>query len=245
MFSLFFCAPGRADSVLSEITYGSSENGRPLVCFRVGQSDASHALLLIFGVHGFEDAYDRDGEVLRLIAHRVIDAFAASVHTLGDYALYVVPCANPDGLIDGKSSNGYGRCNARGIDVNRDFPVNWSEQYRSRIQTGSEPFSTAEARAIRDLVTALSPACAVDVHGWLSSVYGEGPFSSLLAEAFGLNIRAVRSGGTLVQWLKTAAEEAVLLELPHQPNSSAYVDVNSEKLIASIRSYCAQPRTSE
>lgn len=226
---------GSAEPAVSEIIYGYSENGRPLSCYQIGPDDAARSLLLVFGVHGFEDAYDHDGEVLRLIAQRVIDFYAAPSQLLSDFTLYVIPCANPDGLLEGRSKNGFGRCNAIGLDINRDFPVNWHSDYHSRVKTGSEPFSTAEARAIRDLVHRLSPSYAVDIHGWIDAVYGSGVLAECFIDAFGMHTRSIRSGGTLAQWLQTVSGEAILLELPPNPDENAYVERNSEKLIQAIR----------
>ena len=46
--------------------YGQSELGRDLICHQVGSEDAEQSILIVFGVHGFEDAFDHDGEVLRM-----------------------------------------------------------------------------------------------------------------------------------------------------------------------------------
>lgn len=35
--------------------------------------------------------------------------------------LLIIPCANPDGIAEGTINDGFGRCNAYGIDLNRDF----------------------------------------------------------------------------------------------------------------------------
>ena len=40
-------------------------------------------------------------------------------------SVYIVPCANPDGLYDGTSNVSFGRLNAEGLDINRDFPEGW------------------------------------------------------------------------------------------------------------------------
>lgn len=229
-----------SESQCTQRTYGYSEQGRELTCWTIGQADAPRSLLLVFGVHGFEDAYDRDGEVLSMIAHRVIDYYQQNPETLGDLRLHIIPCANPDGLLEGTSKNRFGRCNANGIDINRDFPVNWSEDYHSRNKTGTEPFTSAEARALRDLVLELAPAYAVDVHGWINGVYGSGVFAECLAQQFDMRLKAIRSGGTLAEWLATVADEAVLLELPASPNEGTYVDRNSERLIESIRMLAKQ-----
>lgn len=234
--SLCCCAicEEQTEAPYTEIIYGVSESGRELICRQIGNASAEDALLLCFAVHGFEDAYDHDGEVLRLIADRVSDYFAANPDMLGSLSLYIIPTANPDGLIDGASKDAFGRCNAKGLDINRDFPAGWREDYRVRYKTGREPFASAEARAIRDLVQLVSPTYAVDVHGWIDAVYGDGPLSHLLARAFDMRIKTIRSGGTLTQWLHSLGIDAALLELPPAPDEESYVAQNSEKLIDTI-----------
>ena len=236
LMPLCICALGEEQSKTPcvEIVYGVSELGRDLICRQIGDASAEDALLLYFAVHGFEDAYDHDGEVLRLIADRVSDYFTANPDMLGPLCLYIIPTANPDGLMDGTSKDAFGRCNAKGLDINRDFPAGWREDYRVRYKTGHEPFASAEARAIQSLVQALSPAYAVDVHGWIDAVYGDGPLSQLLARSFDMRIKTIRSGGTLTQWLDSLGIDAALLELPPDPNEENYVAQNSEKLIDTI-----------
>ena len=128
--------------------YGASEQGRELVCWRVGPEDASRAFLMVFAVHGFEDRFARDGLLLTQIARRLLDHYALYPEALGDTALYIVPCANPDGLAEGSSNTGFGRCNALGLDINRDFPEGWVRRGQSANRTGEAPLATAEARAL-------------------------------------------------------------------------------------------------
>lgn len=244
-----FCLPGIAaaqESAASPeaIIYGQSELGRDLVCYRVGDADAAQSLLIVFGLHGFEDSYDHDGEVLRLIAESVLSHYAAEPGALGGFSLYVVPSANPDGLIDGVTKDGFGRCNANGLDVNRDFPVGWQKRTGARNCTGDAPFSTAEARAIRDLTLAIAPTYAIDVHGWIHASYGSGKMAKTFAKPFGFTVKQASSGGMLMQWLETVTEEAIMLELPRRPNDGSYVATNSACLIEGIDRWialCTQP----
>ena len=198
--------------------YGASEQGRELVCWRVGPEDASRAFLMVFAVHGFEDRFARDGLLLAQIARRLLDHYALYPEALGDTALYIVPCANPDGLAEGSSNTGFGRCNALGLDINRDFPEGWVRRGQSANRTGEAPLSTAEARALVGLAEEIRPDWACDVHGYVNTVkYGA---NKALAAAFAgknaLNtgIEKWQSGGMLSVWLDTVTAGAVLIELP-------------------------------
>ena len=59
------------------------------------------------------------------------------------------------------------------------------------------------------------------------------------SKAFDMNLKAIRSGGTLTQWLASITDESILLELPADPDTDAYVISNSQKLIDAIQSLCA------
>lgn len=229
-------------SLHEAFVYGTSELGLELICHRIGSLDATQSLLIVFGVHGFEDDFNHDGEVLRLIAEKVIEHYANQPELLGDFCLYIVPSANPDGLIDGKTKDGFGRCNALGLDINRDFPVKWKKSNNVRTKTGEAPFSSSEARAIRDLVEDVKPAYGIDVHGWIRAAYGDGVMAEVFAKPFKFSVRAAVSGGMLFQWLDEVTEEAIMIELPFSPNKKKYVNDNSERLIQGIDAwirYCS------
>ncbi len=226
-----------------QFVYGQSELGRDLVCHRVGQQDAQEAMLLVFGVHGYEDAFDRDGEVLIKIAERLIAHYEQNAEELHTFCLYVIPCANPDGLIEGTTWEGFGRCNANGIDINRDFSSDWSQSFESRNKTGRAPFATAEARAIRDLVMEVKPKYAMDVHGWRERTYGNGKMAQIFAEPFDFEVNRLCGGGMLCAWLNTMTRESMMLELPPEPDLEEYVVRNGDKLIEGVNAWlklCAE-----
>ena len=219
--------------------YGKSELGRDLVCVRTGQEDGK-AFLMTFAVHGFEDAEDHDGRYLVQIAERVIAHFDQHPEDLMGHALCVVPCVNPDGAEEGTSKQGFGRANANGIDINRDFPEKWTYKTTARYRTGDAPFATAEARALRDLVQAIRPAWAADVHGWINRVYGDRALAKCFRSAFGFKYHNYSGGGMLSQWMGTQTEAAVLVELPDRPGREGYVEKNAQKLIEALKMWFAQ-----
>ena len=228
---------------VAQFVYGQSELGRDLICHRVGSEDAEQSLLMVFGIHGFEDAFDHDGEVLGMIAQKLIAHYADHPKELKSFCLYVIPCANPDGLLDGTTQNGFGRCNANGIDINRDFPTYWSPNTSSRTRTGETAFATAEARSIRDLVSKIEPDYAVDVHGWAERAFGNGEMTQLIADAFDLKVKRMIRSSMAATWLDTVTQESTLLELPGNPDKGDYVIHSAEGLIKGINSWiekCSQ-----
>lgn len=222
---------GLAEEALS---YGQSEQGRELAYYALGEETAEKSLLMVFGVHGFEDAYDRDGQMLCDLAWALMNHCQQNPEALNGWRLYIVPCANPDGLEAGTGKNGFGRCNAEGLNINRDFPEGWQKQTSPRNRTGEEPFATAEARALRDLTLSLAPTYAVDVHGWTNGVYGDAPVADCFQKAFRIQRREYRAGGMLSQWLSTVTDGAALLELPPRPGDRGYLEKVLAKTIRAL-----------
>lgn len=221
-------------------SFGASEQGRALECVRLGEADAESSLLMTFAVHGFEDGYAHDGRVLVEIADRLIDHYGQNPDSLMGCALYIVPCVNPDGLIDGTSKDGFGRANANGIDINRDFPAEWKPYRNTRNRTGDAPFASAEARAVRNLVEQVQPTWAVDVHGWINRVYGHEELAQVFMDSFGFGYSQYQSGGKLSQWLAQCTEAAVLVELPFSPSRAGYAESCAQKLTAALDAWFAR-----
>ncbi len=106
----------------------------------------------------------------------------------------VVLAANPDGLIRGT------RGNARGVDLNRNFPTrDWRPEpvaHRSTLEDprdvvlspGSHPGSEPETRALTELIEGLTPETVIALHAPLACIddANQGPLARRLAERTGL-----------------------------------------------------------
>ncbi len=98
---------------------------------------------------------------------RVQEAFQRST-------LYMVPCANPDGLEYSRNHFSFWRKNRRenadgsiGVDLNRNFPEGFKKNNTpsSNVYSGPHPFSEPETQALRDFVDSHSNiAIALDYH---------------------------------------------------------------------------------
>lgn len=235
------CASAQdAASLYETFIYGTSVQGRLLLCHRIGNPEAATSILMVFGIHGFEDSFKRDGAVLSSIANQMIEHYCSDPSLLGDAVLYIVPCANPDGQEAGTSEEGFGRCNADGIDINRDFPVGWKKMSSARYRTGDEPFATPEAKGLRYLVEKISPTYGADVHGWINRVYGDPAMAQPFANAFGFSHTEYNSGGMLSQWMAEEMEAAILIELPDNARSETFVQDSATKLITALDAWLAQ-----
>jgi protein MpaA len=130
-------SPADSDrAVIGKRTIGRSVSGRPIVAWHLGVSGAAPTVVLFSTMHGNEPATRRILLSLRDgIPIREID-------------LWVVPVYNPDGLARGT------RKNARGVDLNRNFPYSWADldgNYESGPRPASEPETRAAMRFLRDV----------------------------------------------------------------------------------------------
>ena len=173
---------------------GYSRLGMPIKSYAVNPDNYNKTILLTFAMHGFEDAWDRDGQALVEIGTDVLLAFSENPQTLKRTRLIVIPCVNPDGTWYGQKSEGFGRCNASGIDINRDFDYFWTYCQEARYRTGKTAFSTPEAQILKEVVLAEKPDIILDFHGWLNCAFGDEEISDYFHQAFGL--QHLRSAST-------------------------------------------------
>lgn len=127
-------------------------------------------VLVIGGIHGNEP-------VSPPTVRAMVD-----VEIPDDTEVWLLPLLNPDGSAVGT------RCNANGVDLNRNFPWSW------RADTGGPgPFSEPEPAAAAALVERVQPDLVVWVHqplGYVSSI-GATPdsYEQAWAAASGVPVR--------------------------------------------------------
>lgn len=156
------------------LSFGQSVEGRPLEVVRLG-TGADHTLF--FGVfHGDEPA----GEV---VLHRLIEYLIKTPNALTGRSVTICPVTNPDGLL--KKT----RVNARGVDLNRNFPTkNWSDEERgTRYWGGPAPASEPETQAVLRLLEWTRPNKIVTLHAPLHNVNYDGPAEALAKRMSRLN----------------------------------------------------------
>lgn len=195
--------------------YGTSENGRNLSYHSIEPEKYENTLLFVFAIHGYEDAYDKDAKVLVNTAKYLVDYYKTNdVSLLHNNRLLIVDCANPDGLYDGKSNNGYGRCNAKGIDLNRDFDVIHKVFTGSRNYTPA-PFSGKESKALADLIKKEKPIVVLDFHGWENCTIGDENLAKMFKENMSLKHKTEfnnNCNGYFSYWAHTQGASALLVE---------------------------------
>ncbi|MHC4924600.1 MAG: DUF2817 domain-containing protein [Planctomycetota bacterium] len=186
--------------VVREHLLGDSVEGRPLVLREIGTGP--EVVLLLASIHGEEPA----GTALlqRLERHLLEHS-----DLLDGRTVLLLPEANPDGLAAGR------RFNARGVDLNRNFPA---ANRRERRRSGPEPLSEPESRVLARLIEDRKPVRVLSIHQPLRCVDWDGPSKDLaraVAEAAGLPARKIGAmPGSLGSWVGVDRETPLItLEL--------------------------------
>jgi protein MpaA len=190
-------SPGRA-------LLGRSGEGRRIHVLRVGNARARLSMLVIGAVHGNEPA----GRAVVARLRRAQPPRRTSIWLVGDL--------NPDGSAAGT------RQNARGVDLNRNFPHRWRGRGRpfDTYHSGARPLSEPESRAIARFVERVRPRVTIWYHQALRIVVrGEGDpaFERLYSRHSGLPRRRLpRYPGTAVSWQnhRFPSDSAFVVELP-------------------------------
>lgn len=193
--------------------YGQSVRQRDLVCWSIHPEAFSRTVLLNFEIHGWEDTYAADGQLLVDLGNALVEHYAQSADLHG-CRLLLIPSANPDGLAEGYTQDGPGRCNYDGVDLNRDFDANHTVNPVGRNYT-PYPFSAPESRALRDLVWAAAPDVVVDFHGWLNYTIGDSDLAEVFSLHTGLhqkNELGTGASGYFAYWAQLQGAEAILVE---------------------------------
>ncbi|PUA79432.1 M14 family zinc carboxypeptidase [Nocardioides currus] len=140
----------RPSAVVERRVIGTSAAGRPIRAWRLGEP-GKRRVVLISTMHGNEPHTRqiltslRDGRPIRGID------------------LWVVPTYNPDGLAR------HTRRNARGVDLNRNYPHDWVDLDGS-YESGRRPASEPETRAMMRFLERVDPVRLISFHQPLDGV---------------------------------------------------------------------------
>jgi protein MpaA len=192
---------------------GRSVEDRPLVATVVAAPEARRVVLVVGCVHGNECA-----------ALPVVRWLAAGPSVAGT-ELWLVGALNPDGRAHGT------RQNARGVDLNRNFPAGWRASGRpwDPEYPGPRPLSEPEARATVRLVGRIRPHVTIWFHQPQAVVRAWGPSVAAArryARLSGLPFRRLRwPPGAVTRWQNTRfpGTASFVVELAAGPLSRAAV----------------------
>lgn len=154
----------------ARIVLGSSVEERPIEAYEFGTPYGG--ILILGGIHGNERASV-------FVAERLLAELHSAPKITG---VTVVPCANPDGFEHNT------RCNARGVDLNRNFPAkNWQA---AAARHGEQPGSEPETAALLALLERKRPRLIVSIHcihGTRECNNYDGPARAIAEKMSGLN----------------------------------------------------------
>jgi N-acetylmuramoyl-L-alanine amidase len=185
-------------------TVGRSVDGVPLRARRIGSPRAARVVLVVGEIHGDEPA------------GRAVTMALRDLRPPRGVALLLIDTANPDG---GRAGT---RWNARGVDLNRNFPFGWEpggvpfDTYHSGAAALSEP----ESRALAELIRRVRPRVTVWYHQHMRLVDrsgGDPLLERLYARRSGLPYRRIAPlPGTATSWQNDAfpGDSAFVVELP-------------------------------
>jgi len=208
------------------IVAGHSVGGRAIVATRVGDPAAPVRVLVVGDVHGDEPA----GEAIVARLRRA---------RLDGVVLYLVRTGNPDGRAART------RQNARGVDLNRNFPWRWRPGARGTYYPGPKAGSEPETRALMRLVRRVRPQLAIYYHQHMGiTVRARGADPALqreYARRTGLPLRSLPAyRGTAVGWENHLVRDgsAFVVELRAGPARAA---LHADTVLALARRYRDAP----
>lgn len=186
------------------VTAGVSVLGRPIVVAERGDPTAPHKVVVVGCIHGDEPA------------GIAVARWLESQTPPPGVDLFVIEDLNPDGVAAGT------RQNARGVDLNRNFPDHWAPLGHRGDQQYSGPaaLSEPESRLAHDLIARLQPSLTIWFHQPLAVVDDSGGDARLArryAAAVGLPFRRLtRYPGSAASWQDDSVPHstAFVVELP-------------------------------
>ncbi|MCR4924543.1 MAG: hypothetical protein K5931_11100 [Lachnospiraceae bacterium] len=182
--------------ILSSKSGGTSMGGLDIPLLILGNKEAAHSIMIQSSIHGRE-------YIVSQVTMAIIEYYAKefSRGKLGDLykstCFYIVPMANPDGVIIAQAADPEWKSNMKGVDINRNFPAMWDSTI-SRDDPSSMNFkghhaaSESETRALMSIAKARDYSCFISYHQKGDIIYYDDDYttpqvsemSALLAERF-------------------------------------------------------------
>ena len=153
-------------------TIGYSTEGRPLHLYVFGTG--GHERMIVAGIHG-GDEWNTVTLANQLIKY--VDQNPDVVPE--EMTLYILPNLNPDG--EARAHNKYGHVNGNGVDLNRNFPINWQKDWdrsgcwNSLVTSGGTgPGSELETQALINFVETHNIEALISYHSAALGIFPGG-----------------------------------------------------------------------
>ena len=185
--------------IVSSGSAGTSVLGRSIPLVILGNPAAPHAIMIQSSIHARE--YIVTQTTMATIEYYAMQYAAGNyADVLASTCFYIVPMANPDGVIMAQNFAPDWKANANGVDLNRNFPTGWELTKGASAPGASKfkgffPASEPETLAIMSLATARDYSCYISYHQQGNIIYYDddltSPVTSALSTALAMTVGAV------------------------------------------------------
>jgi hypothetical protein len=202
---------------------GHSVSGRPIEVYTFGSGEKQR--MVVAGIHG-----GYEWNTIALADELITHIYENPEVIPSDVTLYILRNLNPDG--DARDHGIDGRVNNHGVDLNRNFPTNWSSTWdRSGCWNygpttgGTGPGSEPETRALMYFLQSHRVEALISYHSAALGVFPGGEpweensieFAKALAKVTGYRFPPIDTGcvftGTLADYAVELGAVAVDMEL--------------------------------
>jgi murein peptide amidase A len=199
-----------ARAATEQLLLGRSVEGRAITAVQIGDPAGARVALVVGVIHGDERAGLR---IVRAIKRRASQQAGALAGT----QLWAIQTVNPDGL------RAHTRKNARGVDLNRNFPYRWQDHVppSNGYYPGRRPASEPETRALMAFAERIRPDLSIWYHqpwGAVLACRGRPPVAAEYAKLVGMRTSCRGKGlhGTVISWEMHTfpASAAFVVEMP-------------------------------
>ena len=215
---------------------GYSVNRLPLEVYKFGSG--KHERMIVAGIHGGDEWNTVT------LANQLITYINHYPNVIPDnVTLYILRNLNPDG--EARAHNKYGRVNNNGVDLNRNFPVNWQANWNRSgcwnylpTSGGSEAGSEPETRAMLSFIQSHNIEALISYHSAALGIFpGGNPwdensvnFAEAIARVSSYPFPPIDTGciysGTLADYAVAQGITAVDLELTDHIDTDFEVNLN-------------------
>jgi murein peptide amidase A len=209
-------------ALASTLLIGHSSEGREIRATRVGAVQAPVKVLVVGDVHGNEPAGEAIVQALRQ-------------QSVDGVQFWLIRTANPDGR------KARSRHNARGVDLNRNFPYRWAKGAKGTYYPGPSAGSEPETKALMGFVRRIRPQLGIYYHQHMGITVRARSVDTDVqrdyARRTGLPLRWLPNyHGTAIGWQNhlISGGTAFVVELKAGP---APVNTHVDAVIAAARSY--------
>jgi len=223
------------------IIIGYSVSGRPLETYTFGQGERQ--VMIMAGIHG-----GYEGNTTRLADELILYIVEHPEIIPSDVKLFILRNINPDGAARGKGI--YGRVNDHGVDLNRNFPVNWQAEWDrdgcwddTETTGGTGPGSEPETRAVVNFLASHRVQALISYHSAALGVFPGGEpwdddskrLAKQLSKATGYPYPPIDTGchytGTLADYAVSLGASAVDMELENHRDTDFKENLKALKVL--------------